>query len=181
MVSTARCKSQKLLALYASIKAAFVQRQGFVFVDKLPCFFIHVAALLLLLCPWLSTQGWLCYLYYRIPVDGSHCCLTMYIYIYCIIRELVRAIAYVCVCVHACKLVCVCVCVCIASQTFRLPLVEVHVPRCPGGDEHPAGQHQRLLRPHHPVHQQRLRLRPLRGVQLRGQLTSSSLTHISRS
>lgn len=54
------------------------------------------------------------------------------------------------------------------SQPLRLPVLQVHVPRGARRHEHPARQHQRLLRAHHRLHQ-RVCLRPLRRLQLRGQ------------
>lgn len=54
-------------------------------------------------------------------------------------------------------------------QSLCLPVVQVHVPRCAGRHEHPASQHQCLLRSHNPGNQQRLCLRPVRCLQLWGE------------
>lgn len=41
-------------------------------------------------------------------------------------------------------------------QSLCLPVIQVHVPRRACSDEHPAGEHQCLLRSHHAGNQQRL-------------------------
>jgi hypothetical protein len=52
-------------------------------------------------------------------------------------------------------------------QTFQLPIYEVPVPPRACEHVHPAGQHQRLLRPHHRLNQ-RLSQRQIRRFQLWG-------------
>lgn len=54
-----------------------------------------------------------------------------------------------------------------APQPFCLLIIQVHVPRCASCDEHPARQHQCLLRPHHPVVQQCFRFRQICCIKLR--------------
>jgi hypothetical protein len=52
-------------------------------------------------------------------------------------------------------------------QTFQLPIYEVPVPPRACQYVHPAGQHQRLLRPHHRLYE-RLSQRQIRRLQLWG-------------
>lgn len=54
-----------------------------------------------------------------------------------------------------------------APQPFCLLIIQVHVPRCASCDEHPARQHQCLLRPHHPVVQQCFRFGQICCIKLR--------------
>lgn len=61
-----------------------------------------------------------------------------------------------------------------SHQPLCLPLLQVHVPGGARRHEHPARQHQRLLRTHHRLHQ-RVRLRPLRCLQLWGQCQGQGL------
>lgn len=51
-------------------------------------------------------------------------------------------------------------------QPLCLLVIQVHVPRSAGCDEHPACQHQCLLRPHHPVLQQCFCLRQICCIKL---------------
>ena len=56
-------------------------------------------------------------------------------------------------------------------QPLPLSIIQVPVPRRPCPDEHPAGQHQRLLRPHH-GNKQRLGQRQILSLKFRGKIES---------